>query len=192
MLAIEPDALTVAYVQEFLKIGEGWYHGWIVRETGRTSMPQRADSRDAAERFALKLTENGMQRMSARVLAAFLFTGQDTLTMGELAEELGVSAGSVSAALKGLNGVGLIERVPAPGSRREHYRLRDNAWATLFTSQNTVIQVMMDAARDGIAATSRTSPARSRLTQMRGFYEFLLAEIPTLLNKWQRQQRTTP
>jgi DNA-binding transcriptional regulator GbsR (MarR family) len=152
-------------------------------------VPRRADGRDAAERFALKLTESGMQRMSARVLAAFLFTGQDSLTMGELAEELGVSAGSVSAALKSLSGVGLIERVPAPGSRREHYRLRDNAWATLFTSQNTVIQVMMDAARDGIAATSRTSPARRRLTQMRGFYEFLLGEIPALLDKWQRQQR---
>ena len=152
-------------------------------------MPQRADGRDAAERFALKLTDSGLQRMSARVLAAFLFTEQDTLTMGEVAEELGVSAGSVSAALKSLGGVGLIERVPAPGSRREHYRLRDDAWATLFTSQNTVIQVMMDAARDGIAATSRTSPAWHRLRQMGGFYEFLLAEIPALLDKWQRQQR---
>jgi DNA-binding transcriptional regulator GbsR (MarR family) len=151
-------------------------------------MPQPAEGRDAAERFALKLTESGMQRMSARVLAAFLFTEQDTLTMGELAEELSVSAGSVSAALKALSGVGLIGRVPAPGSRREHYRLRDNAWATLFTSQNTVIQVMMDAARDGIAATSRASSARHRLTQMRGFYAFLLAEIPALLDKWQRQQ----
>jgi DNA-binding MarR family transcriptional regulator len=109
-------------------------------------------------RVRLGPLQRGHQRMSARVLAAFLFAGQDTLTMRELAEELGVSAGSVSAALKALNAVGLIERVPVPGSRREHYRLRDDAWATLFTSQNTIIQVMMDAA--ATASPRRAAPVR--------------------------------
>ncbi|MEV0230766.1 hypothetical protein [Nonomuraea sp. NPDC050786] len=34
-------------------------------------------------------------------------------------------------------------------SRREHDRLRDDAWTVLFTSQNTVIQVMLQAAQSG-------------------------------------------
>ena len=57
------------------------------------------------------------------------------MTMGELAEQLQASAGAISRAIKMLTSVGLVERVPTPASRRDHYRLRDNAWALLFTNQ---------------------------------------------------------
>lgn len=142
---------------------------------------------DAAEQLAVVLTSHGLQRMTARVLATLLFTEQPTVTMGELAETLGASAGAISGALKMLTSVGLAERVAAPGSRRDHYRLRDNAWAILFTSQNETIAAMQAAANAGIAATDSTSPARQRLAQMRDFYAFLLAEIPVLLDRWHHQ-----
>ncbi|MEQ4724592.1 helix-turn-helix domain-containing protein [Nonomuraea sp. B19D2] len=141
----------------------------------------------AAERLALVLTEGGLQRMSARALAVFLFTDAETVTMGDIADRLGVSAGSVSGAVKALLSVGLIERLPAPGSRREHYRLRDDAWSTLFSTQNTVVRVMLQAAETGIATTASGDPAHERLTRMRDFYEFLLGELPGLLRRWQEQ-----
>ncbi|MER7209171.1 MarR family transcriptional regulator [Streptosporangium sp. NPDC000239] len=150
-------------------------------------MNDRYEQRQAAERLALTLTEGGLQRMAARTLAAFLFTDQESITAGEIADQLEASAGSVSGAIKSLTTVGLIERLPSPGSRREHYRLRDDAWATLFTSQNTVIQAMLQAASAGISATDEDDPARRRLTQMRAFYEFLLGELPALLHRWHRQ-----
>ncbi len=128
--------------------------------------------------------------MAARTLAVFLFTDQDSVTAGEIAERLEASAGSVSAAIKSLLSVGLIERLPAPGSRREHYRLRDDAWAVLFTSQNTVIQVMLQAAQAGIDTTTADDPAHRRLTQMRDFYQFMLGEIPTLLERWQHHHNS--
>ncbi|MFI7637420.1 GbsR/MarR family transcriptional regulator [Nonomuraea sp. NPDC049400] len=142
----------------------------------------------AAERLALVLTEGGLQRMSARALAVFLFTDAETVTMGDIADRLGVSAGSVSGAVKALLSVGLIERLPAPGSRREHYRLRDDAWPTLFSTQNTVVHVMLQAAETGIATTSSGDPAHARLTRMRDFYEFLLGELPGLLRRWEEQR----
>ncbi|MFI6706881.1 GbsR/MarR family transcriptional regulator [Nonomuraea sp. NPDC050478] len=150
-------------------------------------MNDRHEQWQAAERLALTLIEGGMQRMSARTLAVFLFTDQESVTAGEIADRLEASAGSVSGAIKSLLTVGLIERLPAPGSRREHYRLRDDAWATLFTSQNTVIQAMMQAAAAGIAATEGGNPAHQRLTQMRDFYAFLLGELPALLHRWHQQ-----
>src|SRR5262245_12690479 len=119
-----------------------------------------------------------MQRMTARVLATLLFTEQPTLTMGELSDRLRASSGAISGAIKTLISVGLAERVPAPTSRRDHYRLRDNAWAVLFTNQNATISAMLAAAESGIAVTGPDSLARQRLTQMRDFYVFLLAEIP--------------
>ncbi|MEZ0366999.1 GbsR/MarR family transcriptional regulator [Mycobacterium sp. pUA109] len=142
---------------------------------------------DAAEQLALVLTGLGLQRMTARVLAALLFTEQPTLTMGELADRLRASAGAISAALKMLTAVGLAERVPVPASRRDHYRLRDDAWAVLFTNQNVTIAAMQDAAAAGIAATGADSLAGQRLTQMRDFYTFLLAEIPAVLDRWRQR-----
>lgn len=147
-------------------------------------MPTSPDLQLAAERLGLVLTSHGMQRMTARVLATLLFTEQTSVTMSDLAESLEASAGAISGALKMLTSVGLAERVPAPASRRDHFRLRDNAWAILFTNQNETISAMQAAAEAGIEATDSRSPAHQRLTQMRDFYAFLMAEIPTLLERW--------
>lgn len=149
-------------------------------------MIQRPDPHAAAEDLALVLASHGLQRMTARVLATLLFTEQDSMTMGDLAQQLQASSGAMSAAIKMLSSVGLVERAPAPGSRRDHYRLRDNAWATLYTNQNLVIAAIQAAAEAGIAATEPGSPARRRLTQMHGFYAFLLAEIPAILQRWEQ------
>ena len=146
---------------------------------------------DAAEQLALVLATHGLQRMTARVLATLLFTEQPTITAGELAVRLQASAGAISGAVKMLTSVGLVERVPAPASRRDHYRLRDNAWAVLYTNQNEVLAAMQKAAETGIAATGDKSLARQRLTQMRDFYDFLGSEIPPLLERWHRRSGGT-
>ncbi|MCP3811097.1 MarR family transcriptional regulator [Mycobacteriaceae bacterium Msp059] len=140
-----------------------------------------------AERLALVLSSHGMQRMPARVLATLLFTDRPSVTMAELANTLQASAGSISGSLKMLTSVGLAERVPAPASRRDHFRLRDDAWATLFTNQNETLAAMQAAADAGISATDRNSAAQHRLTQMRDFYAFLMAEIPAVLERWRQQ-----
>ena len=133
------------------------------------------------------LSTHGMQRMTARVLATLLFTEQPTMTAGEIADRLHASAGAISGAVKMLTSVGLVERVAVPASRRDHYRLRDNAWAVQYTNQNEVTSAVLKAAEDGIAATKDGSLARQRLTQMRDFYEFLFEEIPALLDRWYQQ-----
>ena len=110
-------------------------------------MTDTADPSEAAEQLALVLTTHGLQRMTARVLATLLFTEQPTMTMGELADRLQASSGAISGAIKMLTSVGLVERVPAPASRRDHYRLRDDAWAVLYTNQNEVISAMQACRR---------------------------------------------
>ena len=104
-------------------------------------MAKPPDLQEVAEELALVLTTHGMQRMTARVLAALLFTEQPAMTMSELADRLQASSGAMSGAIKMLTSVGLVERVPAPASRRDHYRLRDNAWAVLYTNQNEVLRL---------------------------------------------------
>lgn len=147
-----------------------------------------AQPHHAAEQLALTLTEGGLQRMAARVLAALLFTEASTVTMGQLAEQLGVSVAAVSGAIKTLTPTGLVQRVPAPGSRREHFRLPDDAWAVLFSAQNRFVHTMRQAAAQGLAEAVPGGPAHRRLAAMRDFYAFLLQELPALTERWQRQR----
>lgn len=144
---------------------------------------------EAAEQLALTLSQGGMQRVTARVLAALLFAEQDTVTAGELGDWLKISPGTVSTSVKALSTVGLIERVPAPGSRREHYRFRDGAWATLMSSQNEVVKAMQEAAERGIEVVGTDSMAGRRLTEMRDFYSYLMAELPAVIDRWHRRRR---
>ena len=154
-------------------------------------MAESPDLQHAAEHLALVLSDHGLQRMTARVLAALLFSEQPSMTMGELAERLEASSGAISGAIRMLTSVGLAERVPVPASRRDHYRLRDDAWAVLYTNQNAVISAMQAAAEVGIAATGRDSLAGRRLTEMRDFYAFLLGELPALLDRWRQLSATS-
>ena len=144
---------------------------------------------EAAERLALTLTSSGMQRMTARVMCALLFADQDTVTAGELAEWLTISPGTVSTAIKSLTAVGLVERVPAPGSRREHFRFRDGAWAILMSSQNEVVKVMQEAANEGIDVVGEHSIAGHRLVEMRDFYTYLMAELPAVIDRWHASRK---
>ncbi|MDL4773553.1 MarR family transcriptional regulator [Actinomadura xylanilytica] len=147
-----------------------------------------ADTTEAAERMALALAQGGLQKATARVMAAFLFADADSVTAPELAGQLAISSGSVSGAIKMLSTVGLIERVPAPGSRREHYRLREGAWATLMSTQNGLVQTMFEAADQGIQAAGADSPAARRLAEMRDFYGFMFRELPALVDRWRAER----
>ncbi|MFC7625254.1 GbsR/MarR family transcriptional regulator [Microlunatus sp. GCM10028923] len=139
---------------------------------------------EPAEQLALVLSTNGMQRSTARVLAAFLFTDEPSLTLGDVVELLGISAGSASTAIRSLRNVGLLEQTPAPGSRRDHFRMRERAWETLFTTQNEAVRGMREAAELGLKTIKPDSPARQRLEYMRGFYDYLFTEIPGLVDRW--------
>ncbi|MFG2090295.1 MULTISPECIES: GbsR/MarR family transcriptional regulator [unclassified Spirillospora] len=143
-----------------------------------------ADTTEAAEHLALVLAQGGLQKATARVLAAFMFADEDSVTAPDLAERLGISSGSVSGAIKMLSTVGLIERAPAPGSRREHYRVREGAWATLMSAQNGLVQAMFESADRGIEAAGPDSPAARRLDEMRDFYGFMFREMPALIERW--------
>ncbi|WP_461059040.1 GbsR/MarR family transcriptional regulator [Streptomyces pseudoechinosporeus] len=151
----------------------------------------RARLREAAEKLALTLAEGGMQRTTARVMTALLFSQSETMTATDLCEELRISSGAVSGAVKQLIPVGIIERVPAPGSRRDHYRFRKHAWATLMSNQNAMLAVMGDAAAEGIKAAGQDSVTGRRLHEMQDFYAFMQREMTALIDQWREQYDAT-
>ncbi len=146
---------------------------------------------ESAEHLALALAAGGLQRMTARVLVALIFTDRPSMTMGELSELLQASAGTISDGIKALSTVGLVERVPAPGSRRGHYRLPASAWASLHSQQNAVLQAILAATEKGLAEAQPGGPAQHRLREMRDFYAFLMRELPQLIERWRIERKAT-
>lgn len=147
-----------------------------------------ADTSAAAEHLALALTQSGMQRMSARVWSVIMCADKESVTAGEIAEQLGVSAGAVSGAVKTLLTGSLIVRVPAPGSRREHYAFPPGAWAKLFSQRDHLLQAILAAAQEAVEVTGENSIAGQRLTEMRDFLDYFVEEMPAVLNRWEEER----
>jgi len=146
--------------------------------------------RSYVERFALALAGMGLQPMAARVLALFVCADETALTPSDISSRLGVSPAAVSGAVQMLSQAGLVERVPAPGSRRRHLRLAGDAWTGAGTVKQEVFVAMAGLASDGLDVVPEDGPASERLAGMRDFYAFLAEEMPSLLERWAARSRS--
>jgi hypothetical protein len=54
----------------------------------------------------------------------------------------------------------------------------------LVSTQNKIIQVMHDAAKEGIDAAGEDSIAGRRVIEMRDFYTFLMTELSAVIDRW--------
>jgi predicted transcriptional regulator len=143
------------------------------------------------EHLAMMLTEWGFPRMPARVLGSMMTADEGSLTAADLAERLDVSAAAISGAVRYLTRIGLINRVPVRGSRRDAYSLPENPWYQTSVLEGELLKALAALSDEGVAAVGGAdTPAGAKIAEMRDFYLFLEGELPLLLDKW-RQQRAT-
>jgi len=148
--------------------------------------------RDAAqvsrfiERFAAALTDAGMPRMPARVFVALLATDSGRLTAAELAAQLQGSAGAVSGAVRYLIQTHLVDREHDPGSRKDHYRVRDDVWHSATASRDDTMRRLSAPLPDGVAALGADTPAGARIAETLEFFDFLQKEMPALVERWKQ------
>jgi DNA-binding transcriptional regulator GbsR (MarR family) len=140
------------------------------------------------ERFALDLAASGMPRMPARVFAGLLATDSGSLTATELADLLKVSPASVSGAVRYLDHVGLVSREREPGSRRDHYVLRDDVWSEIIERRDRELVRWQDTLAQGIEALGSHTRAGTRMTETLAFFEFLHEELRTVLRTWRHRK----
>ncbi|MFI7642677.1 GbsR/MarR family transcriptional regulator [Nonomuraea sp. NPDC049400] len=144
------------------------------------------------ESLARLMAEWGFPRMSARVLLTMMSSDEDGLTAADLADRLDVSPPAISGAVRYLVQVGLVERRPVPGSRRDLYRIRDNAWYTSSATVGGVYQALADLSAEGVRALGGgDSPAGARIAEMHDFFTFVQKEIAAILNRWQQTRTST-
>lgn len=146
-----------------------------------------ADAPDFQERIAGILAAAGFPRMPARVMMA-LMASEDGLTAAELAERLAISAAAVSGAVRYLQLLGFVARIPVSGARRDRYGIV-RSWYSATMTNAAVYQQVADAAAEGVAALPAGSAARARLAEMGDFFAFIQGRLGELLAEWEDKQR---
>jgi DNA-binding transcriptional regulator GbsR (MarR family) len=140
------------------------------------------------ERFASVLVEAGIPRMPARVFSALLATDSGRLTAAELSEQLKASAAAVSGGVRYLIGVGMVSREGEPGSRRHHYRVPDHVWDEVISGRDRLMARWSAVLREGVALVGPDTPAGARLADSVQYFEFVSAELPRVLARWQEHK----
>jgi DNA-binding transcriptional regulator GbsR (MarR family) len=137
------------------------------------------------ERFSSVLVAAGIPPMPARVFVALLVAGSGRLSAAELAERLRVSPAAVSGGVRYLIQVGLAHKERVPGSRRDYYRMPDDVWSDMFRLRDQVMQRWAALVREGIELLGPDSPAGQRLAGHAMFFDFVSAEMPEVLKRWE-------
>jgi DNA-binding transcriptional regulator GbsR (MarR family) len=138
------------------------------------------------EKFAAVLVLAGFPAMPARVFVALLVTDSGRLSAAELVELLQISPAAVSGAVRYLTGLALVHKERVPGSRREYYRMPADIWHQVFLLRNQVLVRWSALLKEGIDIVGADTPAGRRMTGHAEFFEFLAAEMPVLMARWER------
>ena len=143
------------------------------------------------ERFSADLEAAGIPRLPARVFGAVLTTDEGYLSAAELAERLQISPAAVSGAVRYLVQVQLIRREREPGSRRDRYRVSDDAWYEASVSRQAMLEQWSHTLDEGVAVLGPATPAGARMRETYEFVEFLRQELPSMLARWRRRRPRT-
>ena len=140
----------------------------------------------AVDQSAAVLTAAGFPRMPARVLMALVVADRGGLTASELGEQLGVSAAAISGAVRYLEQIGILHRLPQPGSRRDKWEFLDDAWYTALMAKSPIYGVIADLGdRAADAIGDETAAGAVRAREMARFYRFVDTRMPDLMREWE-------
>ncbi|WP_328463307.1 helix-turn-helix domain-containing protein [Actinoplanes sp. NBC_00393] len=140
--------------------------------------PTRADGRDPdavrdyEDVFATLFIQQGLPKMTARVLTCLFIADSGSMTASELAQHLQVSPASVSKAVAFLETLGLLRR-ERDERRRERYVVDGDVWyqSTLAAAKSQ--SDLADTARQGVSVLGAGTPAANRLENIARFLDFI-------------------
>ena len=147
---------------------------------------------DYADEIGLFFEDNGLPRMSGRILGWLLVCEPAHQSADELAAALQASRSSISMAMQLLQRSGAVERYPMPGSRRTYYRLTPGFWLREAEEKAAMAAKWRKLAERGLDILSDGhDDSRRRLQEMHDMYAFFEEEYGRLRDTWyERQERT--
>ena len=167
-----------------------------VRVTTRAPDPAPRSEEEVrlfVERLGSALTDAGMARLPARAFAAMLADEDGRMTAAELADVLEVSPASVSGAVRYLSQVLFLHREREPGTRRDVYVVREDAWHDAIVNMRRTYAPIQAAISSGVDAVGGPgTQAGERLSTSADFLDFIADEMTALASRWDRRRRTLP
>ena len=160
----------------------------------RASAPRSEDEvRAFVERLGSALTDAGMARLPARAFAAMLADEDGRMTSAELAEVLEVSPASVSGAVRYLSQVLFLHREREPGTRRDVYVVREDAWHDAIVNMRRTYAPIQAAIASGVDAVGGpATQAGERLSSSADFLDFIADEMTAIAQRWEEHRKTLP
>ena len=152
--------------------------------------PSSAEISQFVERFAGVLANSGVPSMSARVMGRMLVSPTGTMTAAELAESLQISQPAVSGAVRQLLQVSFISRERLPGSRKDHYRIRDDVFAAILERRNDALGEWESSTRSGADLFGPESPVGHRLAEAADFFAFIREDLNQMIKNWRTNHPT--
>lgn len=153
--------------------------------------PSREAVSQYVERFAGVLANSGVPTMSARVMGAMLVSPDGTMTAAELADLLKISQPAVSGAVRQLLQVSFISRERQPGSRKDHYRIPDDAWYAVIAQRNRALDEWVANADRGVDLFGgKDTEIGERLARVGEFFRFIQEDMDQMMSRW--RARTAP
>lgn len=140
------------------------------------------------EDVALFWESQGLPRIAGRILGLLLVCEPPYRSAGELAEELGVSKGSVSSMTRLLLASESVETTAFPGDRATYYRLTPDSLDRKLERRLAMMMRFRALAERGIELLEGEPEERSaRLRRVASLYGFLEREVPRLLERWREE-----
>jgi hypothetical protein len=81
-----------------------------------------------------------------------------------------------------------VHKERVPGSRRDYYRMPADIWHQVFMLRNQVLIRWSALLKEGIGIVGPDTPAGQRMAGHAEFFEFLAAEMPALMARWERAE----
>ncbi|TQM11879.1 GbsR/MarR family transcriptional regulator [Pseudonocardia kunmingensis] len=126
----------------------------------------------------------GWPRMAGRT-AAVLLLSPHPMTVRQLQDEVGASAGSVSEMTRLLVTNGVVRRFKPPGARHFVHEWRPDAWAGCLEHQLRQAEQLRELAhRTEREGTALPELQQTRLREMSVYYDFIVARLGALLEEY--------
>lgn len=128
--------------------------------------------REYEEAFTTLLMQQGLPKMTSRVLTCLFTSDAGSLAASELVQRLQVSPASVSKAIAFLEHQGLVRR-ERDERRRERYAVDDGVWYQSMVAAARSNFQLAETAREGVRILGPDTPAAVRLENIARFVEFV-------------------
>jgi len=145
---------------------------------------RRADNpSEFVEQIAVLLEADGMPRVAGR-LFGLLLVSDDPRSLDELAEQLGVSKGSISVNARLLEDKGVVERISRQADRRDYYRIADDLFERTLEQRMNKMRRFQQAMASGCVACKGSDAVHERLSHLADAYEHMLQATSRALDDW--------